>query len=120
MELYWFPMGYCIQFKLALLMHMVHTGQSPFITDEMTPVNHDSSRPRLYESECVSRSDAMTVLDRTLNKKGVPLPPTSHRAVMHSVLRALLLTIRADYAVHSHLRTCRSDITANISTIAEN
>jgi len=52
LELHWLPVYYRIQFKLGLLMHMAHNGQSPmYISDALTPVSRVPSRGRLRSAD---------------------------------------------------------------------
>ena len=50
-DLHWLPVHYRIQYKLALMMYMAHTGQTTsYIKDAVTPISQDPTRRRLQSA----------------------------------------------------------------------
>ena len=51
-DLQWLPVHYRIQYKLALMMYMAHTGQTTsYIKDAVTPISQDPTRRRLQSAD---------------------------------------------------------------------
>ena len=65
-QLHWLPVSFRIKYKLCLLMHLIHTNQSPlYLSELVTPVSNRSGRTSLRSS-----STAAHLIPRTKLKFG--------------------------------------------------